>query len=140
MVISHAFCWQYPDIWHFQTDHGRKVNCSCSWITFTFVTRIIQSLYFESILTIQVSSRYVFSYPPFYFDFHSARVILDVSSGFYFCNVNRTPTWHLSKMFKVAFKDVNTKNSEPTYWTILFVMLKIYLIYKLAGKKSRRAI
>ena len=30
-------------------------------------------------------------------------------------------SWHLSKMFKVAFKDVSTKNSEPTYWTILFV-------------------
>jgi hypothetical protein len=45
-------------------------------------------------------------------------------------------------MFKVAFKDVSTKNSEPTYWTILFVMLKIYFIYKVhvAGKKSRRAI
>jgi hypothetical protein len=27
-----------------------------------------------------------------------------------------------------------TKNSEPTYWTILFVMLKNYFIYKVAGK------
>jgi hypothetical protein len=52
----------------------------------------------------------------------------DVSSSFYFWNVNRTPTWHLSKMFKVAFKDVSTKNSEPTYWTILFVMLKICIV------------
>ena len=87
-----------------------------------------------------VSSRYMFSYDPFYFDFHIARFIFDVSSGFYFWNVNRTQTWHLSKMFKVAFKDVSTKNSEPTYWTILFVMLKIYFIYKVAGKKSRSAI
>jgi hypothetical protein len=39
-------------------------------------------------------------------------------------------------MLKFAFKDVSTKNSEPTYWTILFVMLKIYFIYKVAGKKS----
>jgi hypothetical protein len=30
------------------------------------------------------------------------------------------------RMLKFAFKDVSTKNSEPTYWTILFVMLKIY--------------
>jgi hypothetical protein len=43
-------------------------------------------------------------------------------------------------LLKFAFKDVSTKNSEPTYWTILFVMLKIYFIYKVAGKKSRRAI
>jgi hypothetical protein len=43
-------------------------------------------------------------------------------------------------MLKFAFKDVSTKNSEPTYWTILFVMLKIYFIYKVAEKKSRRAI
>ena len=68
----------------------------------------------------------------------SARVIFDVPSGFYFWYVNRTPK--MSKMFKVAFKDVSTKNSEPTYWTILFVMLKIYFIYKVAGKKSRRAL
>ena len=39
-----------------------------------------------------------------------------------------------------SFKDVSTKNSEPTYWAILFVMVKIYFIYKVAGKKSRRAI
>jgi hypothetical protein len=43
-------------------------------------------------------------------------------------------------MLKFAFKDVNTKNSEPTYWTILFVMLKIYFIYKVTEKKSRRTI
>jgi hypothetical protein len=40
-------------------------------------------------------------------------------------------------MLKFAFKDVRTENNEPTYWTILFV---IYFIYKVAGKKSRRAI
>ena len=93
-----------------------------------------------------ISSQYVFSYVicfriiHFYFYFHSARIIFDVSSGFYFWNLNRTPTWHLSQMFKVAFKDVrtyvSTKNSEPTYWTILFVMLKIYFIYKVAGNKN----
>jgi hypothetical protein len=73
-----------------------------------------------------LSSRYVFSYHPFYFDFHSAHIIFDVSSGFYLWNVNRTTTWHLLKMLKFAFKDVSTKNIDPTYWTILFVMLKIY--------------
>jgi hypothetical protein len=40
----------------------------------------------------------------------------------------------VKKMLKFAFKDVSTKNSEPIYWTILFVMLKIYFIYKEAGK------
>jgi hypothetical protein len=74
--------------------------------------------YFYSLICWLLSSRYVFSYHPFYFDFHSARVIFDMSPGFYFWNINRTPAWHLSKMFKVAFKDVSTKNSEPTYWTI----------------------
>ena len=37
-------------------------------------------------------------------------------------------------MIKFTFKDVSTKNSEPTYWTILFVMPKMYFIYKVAGK------
>ena len=37
-------------------------------------------------------------------------------------------------MLKFAFKDVSTKNSEPTYWTISFVMLKIYFIDKVAEK------
>ena len=36
----------------------------------------------------------------------------------------------LKKKLKFAFKDVSTKNSEPTYWTILFVMLKIYFFIK----------
>ena len=33
MVISHVFCIDSIRIfWHFQTDHGRKVNWSYSWI------------------------------------------------------------------------------------------------------------
>jgi hypothetical protein len=101
---------------------------------------IIDEVFFSQffgIVTVCVFVCHMLSYHPFYFDFHSAHVIFYVSSGFYFWGVNRTPTWHLSKMFKVAFKDVSTKNSEPTYWTILFVMLKIYFIYKVAGKKLR---
>ena len=90
------------------------------------------------IVTVCVFVCHVFSYHPFYFDFHSARIIFDVSFGFLLWNVNRTTTWHLWKMSKFAFKDVSTKNSEPTYWTILFVMLKIYFIYKVAGKKIQK--
>jgi hypothetical protein len=101
---------------------------------------IFETTFPYCIVPVYVFVCHMFPYHPFYFDFHSARVIFDVSSSFYFWNVNRTPTWHLSKMFKVAFKDVSTKNSEPTYWTILFVMLKLYFIYKVAEKKSRRAI
>jgi hypothetical protein len=71
-----------------------------------------------SIVTVCVFVCHMFLYHPFYFDFHSACVIFDVSSGFYFWNVNRTPTWHLSKMFKVAFKDASTKNSEPTLYLL----------------------
>jgi hypothetical protein len=42
-----------------------------------------------------------------------------------FLFLERKQDSNVKKMFKVAFKDVSTKNSEPTYWTILFVMLKI---------------
>jgi hypothetical protein len=52
---------------------------------------------------------------------------------------NNTKADICKKMTKFTFKDVSTKNSEPTYWTILFVMLKMYFIYKVAGKKSRGA-
>ena len=76
---------------------------------------------------------HMFSYHPFYLDFHSARIIFDVSSGFYFWNVNRTPKWHLSKMFKVAFKDVSTKNSEHTYWTAVFNLWANILKYHIQG-------
>jgi hypothetical protein len=41
-------------------------------------------------------------------------------------------------MLKFTFKDGSTKNSEPTYWTTHFVMLKIYFIYKVAGKKIQK--
>ena len=37
-----------------------------------------------------LSSRYVFSWYPFYFDFRSARIIFYVSSGFYLWNINNT--------------------------------------------------
>ena len=84
-------------------------------------------------------SRFVFSYVICFRIIHfilisTVHIIFDMSSGFDFWSVNRTPTWHQSKMFKVTFKDVSTNNSEPTYWSILVVMLKIYFIYKVAGK------
>ena len=113
--------------------------------TFLSSFQLLTSFFLKSTFTFwNISSRYVISYVIcfriFYFYFHSARIIFYVSSGFHFWNVNRTPTDHLSKMFKVAFKDVrtnvSTKNSVSTYWTILFVMLKIYFIYKVAGNKN----
>ena len=55
---------------------------------------------------------------------------------FLFMEHKQYESWHLKKMIKFTFKDVSTKNSEPTYWTILFVMPKMYFIYKVAGKKS----
>ena len=97
-------------------------------------------MYKACIVTVCVFVRHLFSWYPFYFDFHSARIIFDVSSGFYLWNINNTKADICKKMIKFTFKDVSTKNSEPTYWTILFVMPKMYFIYKVAGKKSRRAI
>jgi hypothetical protein len=42
------------------------------------------------IVTVCVFVRHLFSWYPFYFDFHSARIIFDVSSGFYLWNINNT--------------------------------------------------
>ena len=42
------------------------------------------------IVTVCVFVRYLFSFYPFYFDFHRARIIFDVSSGFYLWNINKT--------------------------------------------------
>jgi hypothetical protein len=106
-----------------------RCQCHC-WKVVNILNCALFKFWSSFLLSLKLSSRYVFSYHPFYFDFHSARIIFDVSSGFYLWNVNMTPTWHLSKLFKVAFKDISTKNSEPTYWTIFFVMVKIYFIYK----------
>jgi hypothetical protein len=44
------------------------------------------------IVTVCVFVCHLFSFYPFYFDFHSARIIFDVSSGFYLWNINRTIT------------------------------------------------
>jgi hypothetical protein len=38
----------------------------------------------------EAQRRHLFSWYPFYFDFHSARIIFDVSSGFYLWNINNT--------------------------------------------------
>ena len=48
-----------------------------------------------SIITVCVFVRHLFSFYPFYFDFYSARIIFDVSSGFYLWNINKTTAWHL---------------------------------------------
>ena len=42
------------------------------------------------IVTVCVFVCHLFSFYPFYFDFHSARIIFDVSSGFYLWNINKT--------------------------------------------------
>ena len=42
------------------------------------------------IVTVCVFVRHLFSWYPFYFDFHSTRIIFDVSSGFYLWNINNT--------------------------------------------------
>jgi hypothetical protein len=42
------------------------------------------------IVTVCVFVGHLFSFYPFYFDFHSARIIFDVSSGFYLWNINKT--------------------------------------------------
>ena len=47
------------------------------------------------IVTVCVFVRHLFSFYPFYFDFHSTRIIFDVSSGFYLWNINKTTAWHL---------------------------------------------
>ena len=44
----------------------------------------------NGIVTVCVFVRHLFSFYPFYFDFHSARIIFDVSSGFYLWNINKT--------------------------------------------------
>ena len=51
----------------------------------------------KHIVTVCVFVCHLFSFYPFYFDFHSTRIIFDVSSGFYLWNVNRTTMWHLKK-------------------------------------------
>ena len=39
---------------------------------------------------VRVFVPHLFSFYPFYFDFHSARIIFDVSSGLYLWNINKT--------------------------------------------------
>ena len=44
----------------------------------------------QCIVTVCGFVRHLFSWYPFYFDFHSARIIFYVSSGFYLWNINNT--------------------------------------------------
>jgi hypothetical protein len=108
--FSQLFCLQIQSVTLWQS-HDRKSRClrgrRHSSILYSpsgfFSSYFINEINFYScILTLCVFICHMFSYHPFYFDFHSARIIFDVSSGFYFWNVNRTPTWHLSKMLKFA--------------------------------------
>jgi hypothetical protein len=47
------------------------------------------------IVTVCVFVRHLFSFYPFYFDFHSARIIVDMSSGFYLWNINKTTAFDI---------------------------------------------
>ena len=51
---------------------------------------MVSHVFFTIIVTVCVFVRHLFSWYPFYFDFHSARIIFDVSSGFYLWNINNT--------------------------------------------------
>jgi hypothetical protein len=67
-----------------------------------------------------LSSRYVFSYHPFYFDFHSAHIIFDVSSGLYFWNVNRLKM----TTFKIVFTFDGFFSAETTCtarWHVFYI-------------------
>ena len=56
------------------------------WVEENTTYSIQSSLY----VTVCVFLRHLFSFYSFYFDFHSARIIFDVSSGFYLWNINKT--------------------------------------------------
>ena len=47
------------------------------------------------IVTVCVFVCHLFSFYPFHFDFHSARIIFYVSFGFNLWNINKTTAWHL---------------------------------------------
>ena len=60
----------------------------CLWKTWIYLNTV-------GIVTVCVFVCHLFSFYPFYFDFHSARIIFDVFSGFYLWNINKTTAWHL---------------------------------------------
>ena len=64
-------------------DAGKYVYCN-RWIYYQAYCRA------KGIVTVCVVVRHLFSFYPFYFDFHSARLIFDVSPGFYLWNINKT--------------------------------------------------
>ena len=55
----------------------KLVLCYTAWSSIT-----------NGVVTVCVFVRHLFSWYPFYCDFHSARIIFDVSSGFYLWNIN----------------------------------------------------
>jgi hypothetical protein len=55
------------------------------------------------IVTVCVFVRHLFSFYPFYFDFHSARIIFDVSSGFYLMEHKQDYSVTSVKDVKVCF-------------------------------------
>ena len=100
------FCSVYYCLWNNVFIHN--FNGKCLWCYTIFMVtpltatpqktgkyfqdkrKIISSrLCFICIVTVCVFVCHLFSFYPFYFDFHSARIIFDVSSGFYLWNINK---------------------------------------------------
>ena len=69
------------------------INIYTVYTTKTWVWDSLENkrfIYISYIVTVCVFVRHLFSWYPFYFDFHIARIIFDVSSGFYLWNINNT--------------------------------------------------
>ena len=71
-------------------EHNKKINN----YVFNFIlyshSQLVTGARDADIVTVCVFVRHLFSWYPFYFDFHRARIIFDVSSGFYLWNINNT--------------------------------------------------
>ena len=79
-----CFLRSRQDIMHFAKYVKFKVGLSSCQLRF--------------IVTVCVFVRHLFLWYPFYFDFHSARIIFDVSSGFYLWNINNTKADFFKKL------------------------------------------
>ena len=66
------------------------VYCDVTYPEYLHVCNLYYKNLTSFIVTVCVFVRHLFSWYPFYFNFHSARIIFDVSSGFYLWNINNT--------------------------------------------------
>jgi hypothetical protein len=95
VFVLSILCWFPQRTHYFWRVTAKWPVFYITWETGTFQSALLFTNTISDPMTVTWQEEPVSERQTTYVDFHSARIIFDVSSGFYLWYINRTTTWHL---------------------------------------------